>query len=547
MNEEATSNSRRNPPDLSAKITGLAFCWGNPALIEYYLNLTDWLKDQGGMEFVFITTNPQGKFYFLQRGATAFTIKELVETSASYPDLDVPGEDLKKLSDYDREIGFNWIAKKTFPGRADDAESYFQWQAQKILTAFSFLIDAVKPNVVLTWTGAMLAQTAPAYLARKRGIPCFFLERGLLPGTLVVDTEGVNYASSIAGEKWDKLAVPCPSGEEAALARQYCQTLGQEGKTVVATGKELTPDELREALQIEPDHKVILFPLQIEWDSNILKYSPHYKSMTAIIADLQKALHGREDVVLVIKPHPEDKERYSELRALLGPRSRMSVDLALHSLLRVADVVVTINSTVGLEALAQRKPVVTLGKAIYGEKGFTLDLSAPGELKHILGRALQDAQDRRFNEQEFFRFLIRLLKHHLFSLAQTDPLASRQNIAQQIILAARQAEIPSTPAPPAFDLLRDRNREIMELLSVSRAPTPSPLAFLLIGPEPAFAELITRTFPGARIDLLGAWNIWSRALALPLTRYDYAMSFGNFTWKEKTVWSLVRARRKWRF
>ena len=54
----------------------------------------------------------------------------------------------------------------------------------------------------------------------------------------------------------------------------------------------------------------------------------------------------------------------------MNEQTRLNTDFSLHSLLSVADVVVTVNSTVGMEALLQHKPVVVLvarftGKGIH--------------------------------------------------------------------------------------------------------------------------------------------------------------------------------------
>lgn len=117
-----------------------------------------------------------------------------------------------------------------------------------------------------------------------------------------------------------------------------------------------------------------LFPLQLSFDFQIVAYSPFRDLREAIDLVLTSfARAAAPDALLIVKEHPWDPglpnaERHTRQRAAhLGAAARV-VYLrggALDRLLAKTQGVVTVNSTVGLQALQQGVPLFVLGQAIY--------------------------------------------------------------------------------------------------------------------------------------------------------------------------------------
>ena len=334
-------------------------------------------------------------------------------------------------------------------------ELYYSWAAERMVTAYRFLFKNVRPSIVFNWNGIAAMQAALTLVAEEHGTPCYFMERGLLPETLVMDEQGVNFSSHIAGPNWLRVRPPMPLAEEIKMVEEYCARLQAEGKTIVAVGDMMNPEKVRDHLNVSAKALIILFPLQIEWDSNILKYSPVYTKMLDVIKDLQEVVAELENAVLVVKPHPEDKDRLTELQVACGSNGRLSTDLSINSLLDVADVVVTINSTVGLEALVRHKPVVALGQSIYSGKGFTYDVSSRDLLPVQLKTAIGDSKKGIFMTAEFHRFLVYLLKHCLFRFQGEDTWNSRENIAKKVI--SRKSDKKGNDSSKTFLTLLERD------------------------------------------------------------------------------------------
>jgi capsular polysaccharide export protein len=126
--------------------------------------------------------------------------------------------------------------------------------------------------------------------------------------------------------------------------------------------------------------KYFLGILQVATDAQVAVHSP-YGSIDEFIAEVVSsfALHAPPDAVLLMKHHPMDRG-YSDYTKLiknlvyqnkLTGRVRYIHDQHLPTLLSLAEGVVTINSTVGLQALFHGTPVITMGEAVYDMAGLT--------------------------------------------------------------------------------------------------------------------------------------------------------------------------------
>jgi hypothetical protein len=132
-----------------------------------------------------------------------------------------------------------------------------------------------------------------------------------------------------------------------------------------------------------PERPFVYFPLHVIDDYKIKKVIPHCYDQASILEQVSDALPPGYD--LVLKEHPMSIGRNS-LRLLLRLRKRRNVRLVgpytnTHELIRRADAVAVISSTVGLEALLYDKPVLTLGEPFYSGFGITLDLHSFAEIR----------------------------------------------------------------------------------------------------------------------------------------------------------------------
>lgn len=208
-------------------------------------------------------------------------------------------------------------------------------------------------HVVLIWNGSMHPDTVAADRCARLGRPALFLENGFFPGTLQADPKGVNALSSLPRDK-DFYLNWSPT-EGASLP----QHLGQRASKVAHDDSGPLP------------HHYLFAPFQVPSDMQITRLSPWVPDMEAFHAALCAAADANPDAHFVIKEHPSFR-RSIKSNVLQHPRVSFHNGMPTPDLISRARAVVTINSTVGMEALVLDKPVIVLGEAIFGVDELTL-------------------------------------------------------------------------------------------------------------------------------------------------------------------------------
>jgi hypothetical protein len=127
-----------------------------------------------------------------------------------------------------------------------------------------------------------------------------------------------------------------------------------------------------------PGRRFVYFPIHVADDYKIRRLIPHCADQAGIVEQIADALPAGYDLVLKEHPLSIGRNPLSHLRRL---RARPNVRLvppteSSHELIKAADAVAVISSTVGLEALLYRKPVLTLGRPFYAGYDITVDLDS---------------------------------------------------------------------------------------------------------------------------------------------------------------------------
>lgn len=205
------------------------------------------------------------------------------------------------------------------------------------------------------WNGYYLADKALVLAGEKHGKTPIYFENGLLPNTTTVDAKGINYANSLprTPEFYRQLSVPADFSSGCELVVRPLAKGKQEVESVVLP------------------KRYVFVPFQVETDTQILVYGGWVKNMRHLYAQLQAVVAGLDDkeLVFVIKEHPTSLERYDDLQLEKNPRLIFANGNNTQDLIADAEAVITINSTVGIEALMLQKKVISLGQAFYTIEG----------------------------------------------------------------------------------------------------------------------------------------------------------------------------------
>lgn len=270
--------------------------------------------------------------------------------------------------------------------------------------------DELIGDVLVVWNGLIPCYARVAAAAEAKGMRVAYVEGGPLAGTYQVDPCGTNGASSI-------------TALTAADIRQYRHAdpnvYHQE-----FTARVVNREDSRQPLPADVAYLPAAYyfvPMQCHGDTQLTHFSP-YATMEAFLGEVVKAGHSR-GFEIVAKEHPWEMNRghYDALRAK-HPTVKWCRTRDVDSLVTGAAVVVTINSTVGVQAMLRKRPVVTVGTAFYAKPGLVHRPQEYGGLRGAMDRARADDTDSDLRTR-FLTFL-----RDKWCIRHSEPLAFAQRV-----------------------------------------------------------------------------------------------------------------------
>lgn len=250
--------------------------------------------------------------------------------------------------------------------------------------------------------------------ADQCGTSCLFMENGYLEDTIQINEGGVNRNSTIAKCSESQIIRSQPEYEIAKEAHiPEVQPLSKVDLGIGFGQKALTDPQaaLRSISHRIPNVKAmipggsrdfslpnsfIFAPLQVHDDTQIKYNSPIVNDMRTFLTTIQYATNSvAPKRSVVVKEHPADQGRisYDRLRSQF-PSVHWLKNYAIDELISKADVVTTINSSVGFQALAKGTPVVTLGLSLYDPAPNVWSVQKLDEVPSAINAALDSEVDQ---------------------------------------------------------------------------------------------------------------------------------------------------------
>lgn len=222
-------------------------------------------------------------------------------------------------------------------------------------------LEAYPEAIVLIHNGTNIPDSVLEYLTRDRRR--LFVENGYFKGSLQIDPIGVNAGNSVSRDP-DSYAKLPRDAVDVELNTRRVKHRGSEEQVLPAG--------------------YIFVPFQVESDMQITRYSNWVKSMPALYDVLLDLVERHPTTNFVIKEHPNSRNVICD-KVRAHPRIIFQNGRDTADLIDGAAAVLTINSTVGIEALSRGRPVITLGDACYNIKGIVQHASDIVGLSAILG------------------------------------------------------------------------------------------------------------------------------------------------------------------
>ena len=251
---------------------------------------------------------------------------------------------------------------------------------------------------VAVWNGNKLRQAIVVAATKCLNRQCAYFENGLLPDTTTLDFKGVNAFNSLPRQRefYDQLKF---AGDINLPSQLVART--PEGKKTNDSG------QLSQA-SVELPQRFIFVPFQVNTDSQITIHSPWIRNMDhlfEVISAVQRQMQDK-GLAFVFKEHPSSAQSYQHLHQRIhGNRHLLFANnCSTQELIEKAQAVITINSTVGLEALLLDKRVIALGNAFYAFDGLAKHVESESELIEVLNNLEHWLTDGKLREN-FLRYI----------------------------------------------------------------------------------------------------------------------------------------------
>lgn len=254
------------------------------------------------------------------------------------------------------------------------------------------LFEANRDAVAVAWNG--LNGTRRVYMdgARDAGARTLYFELCPFPGRVTVDPCGVNFHNGLP--------------RDATFYRAWASENGSESwrnlrETITARAR-ATP-RIESAADRPLTEPFVFVPLQVPGDSQLRLFGGAFRTVETVIEVMAEAARSLPDGWhLRLKEHPTSPVAFGDMIDRLK-HPKLVLDNATDTFAQVAAsrAVVTVNSSVGLEAMFFEKPVVALGECFWAIPGIADRCPTP----ETLSAALADPATLSFDRAARAAFL----------------------------------------------------------------------------------------------------------------------------------------------
>jgi hypothetical protein len=339
---------------------------------------------------------------------------------------------------------------------------------------FGRVLDTLRPGYVLGWDPAYPVTQILQSQARERGLPVQGIERGLLPETMVIESQGMQAWTDLRTH-WLADGLDQAKTDPAAFQRIRSYYLARKPIKYAQAEYGGGGAEIRKKLGLE-NQKIVLF-LGGGYEANghapkggvyERHYFTGYPTTNDALMGLWHDVCRRPGTALVFKPHPLDPQPYSVAKVV---GVKMGNDFNVHALIDAADVVAVQYTTLQFEAALYDKPILLLARSAWWGRKAAYEVGSPGELPAVLDAALA-----RRNWPEYQagarHFITWMMEHFLIGTTERTP--ARKNLRDLARYVARLS-IDSRNLPSAEDRWHQTEQAVAAMRNASDSSAISPL------------------------------------------------------------------------
>ncbi len=273
--------------------------------------------------------------------------------------------------------------------------------------------------IAAVWNGLNGTRRVFADAAQDAGCKRLLFELGPLPHTLTVDPNGVNFHNSLPRRPDPYLTWYQNMAPHHDMWRSVARKISQR--------QALKPSQQEANGLPDLSAPFVFVPLQVPGDSQLRLFGGLYRTVPELIAMLCKmAPLLPEGWHIRVKEHPSSPVSFADLIPAREARIHIDNSTDTFSQVQAAQLVLTTNSSVGLEAMFFEKPVVAVGDCFWAIQGIAHDARDPAALREVFDNPSLvsfDAQSR----SAFLEFLCQE-----YYLNPNEPLGAKHKIERRL-------------------------------------------------------------------------------------------------------------------
>lgn len=234
------------------------------------------------------------------------------------------------------------------------------------------------------------------------GRPVYIVERGALPNTIFIDHTGFNVESDCYKEElWNHSLTE----EKSIKVEQYIKELKEDDSSLEPQNyKRIDRETFLRELDINSNKKIVFVPMQIHNDTVTLLWCDWIGNVKKFQDLIRKLAQENDDLIFIIKNHPaESNFNYH----MINEQENIIIADKYHykDCIAYSDIVLTINSGVGLQAMMWEKPTIILGKSIYQFENINYKANSEKEILKLIDGAKKPDMEKVKRYIYYLRFV----------------------------------------------------------------------------------------------------------------------------------------------
>lgn len=280
------------------------------------------------------------------------------------------------------EADFLLIERDMFWSNVDEKSYLNHYKGYiKCVEFYTSVIEYLKPDLVFIWGNYLAQSEIFKKLLDKHGIQNYYLERGYLTGTIMIE-DLLLEKLKLQNDKTDELDDEVYCEIKNFYTNTKLSKYPVENNGFIEKQIELIKNE-KKIISFFPNPDHALFPREHCLSKEI---SPLFSSHVEMAYELSKYVDNSNDLFLIIKTHPLDN--IDKYRFLESENVLITNEIFYKDLFKYSDILIFSTSTLQYEALLYDKPILILSNTALKYCGFPYVINNKNEIIILLKRLL---------------------------------------------------------------------------------------------------------------------------------------------------------------